>query len=308
VTDGRWRRLARRRALLVAAPAIVGAVLGLVVARLDPPRRSAAEQRYTIEPGTAARVAAGLPIAAILPARLATRVGETLVVANADTTSHVLGPFVLQPGQSWSQRFALAGEYPMTCSLYPNTDLVIAVAPSGDRPHLATAVHRAWAVGWLALCAAVVVLLVGAIAAAGTGGTGTPTGRADGDGTRRSPGEESGVATLARLVPGTAAGLVILDAVALSRVAPWAAVARSPALVWWITVVGVAVAVPGLVGLAAQEVRWRRHLLAGAVVAVVVAAGIGVVSWLGAMSVGVGLGVLALGLALAAIRVATPPK
>lgn len=197
-----------RAAALVAAGVVA---LALAVA-LDPPRRAAGADVYTIPPGTADRVARGLPVGDVLPARIDTEVGRALVVVNEDTTDHVFGPMVLAPGQRWERRFAVPGDYALTCSVYPETGFTIGVQGGPEPGGLAASVHGALTLGWLAATALVAGWLAVAVAA--------PAGMA----TIARDRARGGLWLLAALALVAALGGVA----AMSRVVPWSSAWQVP--------------------------------------------------------------------------------
>lgn len=213
------------RASLVAAAGVAAIALGLL---LDPPRRASGEDVYTIPSGTADRVSRGLPVDDVLPARIETEVGRALVVINQDTTDHVFGPMVLAPGQRWERRFAVAGDYALDCSVYPETGFTIGVDPGRSPNGPATVVHGALTLGWLAL-AALVAGWLGLAAAAPIGPAAIARARA-----RSALGPLSALAVVVAL-----AGVA-----AMSRVVPWSAAWSGPQSVgaWfgvgWVLVAG----------------------------------------------------------------------
>jgi len=192
--------------------ALAGAVALALAVAFDPPRRSSGEDVYTIPPGTADRVARGLPVDDVLPSRIETRVGRALVVHNDDTTDHVFGPMVLAPGQRWERRFAVPGDYALTCTLYPETGFTIGVTPGPSPNGPATVVHGALTLGWLTATALVAGWLAVAVAA--------PDGVAAGLRRRARAGLP--------LLVGLAAIAALGGVVAMSRVVPWASAWNGP--------------------------------------------------------------------------------
>ncbi len=146
--------LASRSGPIRLAPLFVALLLSLLAARYDPPRPGAGEDVYTIPPGTADRARAGQRVDDVLPLRVDTRVGRGLVVVNQDVEAHAFGPFRLEPGQRWSRRFARAGDVSLDCSVYPNTEFTISVAPADGPAGPAAWLLRAWALAWSLLVAA----------------------------------------------------------------------------------------------------------------------------------------------------------
>lgn len=272
--DGDRVGMHRRRRLAVLVPLVVALVVAAVVMVVEPPHRTDQRTLYTIEPGTGAKVAAGLPIDEVLPPRLETRVGEALVVRNEDVTSHVFGPFVLAPGQSWSQRFAMDGEYEMVCSLYPNVDLVIDVDAASDPPRAAAVASRAWAAAWVLA----VALLSAWLGIAIVGGVGA-----------RSP---EALFQLTLAVLGGAIGLVALEIVALSRIAPVRDALTSRGLPLWMALLASAAAAALLAWIGVTYDQHRLQVWLGSLGAVVVAVATGLWTALGTDALGASLAVV----------------
>jgi hypothetical protein len=224
-------------------PVVVGLLLAVLAAGIDEPRRPGLKTVFEIPPGTADRVALGADVADVLPPRITTTVGIELVVSNSDTADHVFGPFLLTPGQSWSQRFALPGDYPMVCSLYP-TDFVVHVVPASE-PRFSGLLLRAWTLYWGALGAFLVGRL-GLELAASTDRDGTHV--ADTGSARSRLRSLPSSAVLAGVaLPGTSVALVALNVVVLSRLSPWEAAITSRGLPHWMATVVTALIVGGLV-------------------------------------------------------------
>lgn len=252
---GRW---------LLAAAALATA-LGLAI---EPQTVARGEQRYVIPPGTALRAKAGLPVDDVMPQHIETVVGRPLVVRNDDDEAHVIGPFVLEPGQNWRRTFAVEGDVQLACSLYPATGFTVAVAAPPTPAVRTTALLSAW----LALLTLAVATAAGAAGAAlGLGGAGEAAGTAAGTteaertgmalGTRESAGDggshgpversdepppaSASVAPAAAdaalavagvalgLLPALIAGAAALGLVRLARTARWVDVwGTTPMFVW----------------------------------------------------------------------------
>jgi len=272
------------RAPIAWLPLLLGSALLLVVAWREPPRRSERLDVYRIVPGTADRVAAGLPIDEVLPRRLETVAGASLQVFNDDVVSHVFGPFLLAPGQSWSQRYAMAGDYRVSCSLYPDTDLVIAVGAPARPPPVAARAHRLWTVLWaglIALIAARVALALGEWRAAAV------------------PMRFS-LPSLAWALVSSTLILVALEVLELSRVAPWHAALASRGLPWWMAGLALALGAAVLAGLASERKLYLPALIS-LVMAVWLVAMAGLAPRLQGEAAGWALAVIGLGLVAAAV-------
>ncbi len=250
----------------------LAALLALpVVAWLDPPRRNAGSDVYTIPAGTAARVAAGDEAPDALPQRVVTRVGHALEVVNDDSVAHTFGPFVLAPGQRWVRRFAQPGKVRVACSVFPAADFVIQVDPAEARGGLSDTVRTAAVVVWAGLVALVAAGL-GAAVLGTVAGLGAATGPGSAAASRLAAGSGSaagrraaagmdaamplgmvhrGLAlarTASAALPGAAVVALASAVLAMSRVVPWpTALASGSARAWVLDVVlwGVAAAVVG---------------------------------------------------------------
>lgn len=67
--------------------------------------------------GTAARIARGEQVD-IVGDRIEARVGDRLRLVNHDSRSHMIGPFLVGPGQRVESLLARAGSYEGECSLH----------------------------------------------------------------------------------------------------------------------------------------------------------------------------------------------
>lgn len=67
--------------------------------------------------GTAARIARGKQVD-IVGDRIEARVGDRLRLVNHDSRSHMIGPFLVGPGQRVESLLARAGSYEGECSLH----------------------------------------------------------------------------------------------------------------------------------------------------------------------------------------------
>jgi len=89
--------------------------------------------------GAAARVARGED-PQLVPDRIEAQVGDTLRLVNRDTRSHMIGPFLVGPGQRVESRLARAGEFEGECTLHPErrkVTIVVRYGPRQDRDPLA---------------------------------------------------------------------------------------------------------------------------------------------------------------------------
>jgi hypothetical protein len=109
----------------LAVVLMVGIAVAIVVAMQDtaPSRASyevaavsdGADYEVVIPPGTAALAAGGQNVE-FFPEGFTMKVGETLRIRNIDNASATLGPFVIGPGETLTQRFTQPGEIEGYCS------------------------------------------------------------------------------------------------------------------------------------------------------------------------------------------------
>jgi hypothetical protein len=83
---------------------------------------------FTVPPGTVNRMAAGEPVN-ILPGTIDIVLDQqdTLVIRNEDTQPIQIGPYKIQPGQQFSQRFYNPGTFDLLCSVHESERLRIVV-------------------------------------------------------------------------------------------------------------------------------------------------------------------------------------
>lgn len=120
---------ALQRAIVFSATALALVVLGAGGAWWWLQSRAAARELvYVIPPGTVDRLAAGETIE-VLPGTINLTLGaqDTLVIRNEDAQTVTIGPYVLQPGQQYTQRFYNPGSFEMVCSVHPSSQLRIIV-------------------------------------------------------------------------------------------------------------------------------------------------------------------------------------
>lgn len=104
-----------RADLLVALCAAVLAALAGCGGGGEPPGR---EIVIDVPRGAAAQVARGED-PKLVPDRIDARVGDTLRLVNRDVRSHMIGPFLVGPGQRVESELAQAGTYEGECTLHP---------------------------------------------------------------------------------------------------------------------------------------------------------------------------------------------
>jgi hypothetical protein len=83
--------------------------------------------RFVIPPGTAALLDAGKPVN-ILPSKLHYRVGQVIQVINQDSRGETVGPFIVGPMATVTERFATPGRYAGVCTVHPGGKITIVVS------------------------------------------------------------------------------------------------------------------------------------------------------------------------------------
>jgi hypothetical protein len=84
---------------------------------------------YDIPLGASNTVPAGLKSAVAMPTDIVFAKGETakITVTNNDTVTHLAGPFLVGPGQTFVQTFPSPGRYPITCTVNEDESIVVTV-------------------------------------------------------------------------------------------------------------------------------------------------------------------------------------
>lgn len=125
--------------VVLAVVLMVGIAVAIVVAMQDtaPSRASyevaavsdGADYEVVIPPGTAALAAGGQNVE-FFPEGFTMKVGETLRIRNIDNASATLGPFVIGPGETLTQRFTQPGEIEGYCSFTEDQRTFFTVVPA----------------------------------------------------------------------------------------------------------------------------------------------------------------------------------
>jgi hypothetical protein len=123
----------------LAVVLMVGIAVAIVVAMQDtaPSRANyevaavsdGADYEVVIPPGTAALAAGGQNVE-FFPEGFTMKVGETLRIRNIDNASATLGPFVIGPGETLTQRFTQPGEIEGYCSFTEDERTFFTVVPA----------------------------------------------------------------------------------------------------------------------------------------------------------------------------------
>lgn len=111
----------RLLAALVAGLAVATAVVVLAW-----PRPEGRLIEVVVPPGTMERVEAGEQVE-LLPRRLEVSVGDRLLIVNEDLATHLVGPYIVGPGQRLEQRFGRPGTISGLCTLHPSGQVSIVV-------------------------------------------------------------------------------------------------------------------------------------------------------------------------------------
>lgn len=113
--------------LLVLTGALAVLSLVALVGLYVVPKATAAQTIEILVPdGTQAQMDAGDEIV-LFPRRLEVGVGDRIVIANEDTSSHQVGPYVVGPGQEIVQTFSSPGIIEGICTLHPSGEVTIVV-------------------------------------------------------------------------------------------------------------------------------------------------------------------------------------
>jgi hypothetical protein len=112
---------------LAALALLIGLGLGGIWV-LREARASARSYVVRVPPGTAARIAAGERVE-VFPQRIELKLSQydTLVVRNDDREPMTIGPYRVEPGQRFVQRYEGPGTFDLVCSAHPGARLQIVV-------------------------------------------------------------------------------------------------------------------------------------------------------------------------------------
>lgn len=123
------RNIPARRAALVGGALLLAALAaGLGGWRWSEARQEARQLVFAVPPGAAARLAAGDELA-VLPATITLDLDEhdTLVIRNDDSAPVTIGPFRIEPGQRFVQRYVNPGTFDMLCTLHSDQRVRVVV-------------------------------------------------------------------------------------------------------------------------------------------------------------------------------------
>jgi hypothetical protein len=114
--------------MLAGALALLILALGGAAWWLSGPSETARQVIYTVPPGTAARLAAGENVEVLPPTiSLTLNQHDILIIRNDDTQPVQIGPFKIEPGQRFVQRYYNRGAYDLVCSIHASQRLRIIV-------------------------------------------------------------------------------------------------------------------------------------------------------------------------------------
>jgi plastocyanin len=91
------------------------------------PSTATVAARFVIPAGTAERLDSGLPVN-ILPSKLHYRVGQVIQVINQDSRGETVGPFIVGPMATVTEKFATPGRYAGVCTVHPGGKIEIDVS------------------------------------------------------------------------------------------------------------------------------------------------------------------------------------
>jgi plastocyanin len=103
-------------ALLVVAGITVIIALSRDGASTD--RRASQTMEYVIPKGTGAQVDLGNIPANVFPEYLEVQKGDTIVIRNEDGRNHILGPFSVRAGETFTYVFQQVGSYRGQCTVH----------------------------------------------------------------------------------------------------------------------------------------------------------------------------------------------
>ena len=84
---------------------------------------------FVIPAGSSDRIVPELQSAVDVPNDIVFEPGDVaaITVVNEDVVTHRAGPFLVAPGQTFTQRFERPGEYPIACAIDPADSVVVTV-------------------------------------------------------------------------------------------------------------------------------------------------------------------------------------
>ncbi|NJO85084.1 MAG: hypothetical protein HC828_21630 [Blastochloris sp.] len=120
--------LLRERRMLILPVALALLLLGGGVWWWNTGRTADREVVFTVPQGTADRLAAGETVQ-VLPQTIELTRGwkDILVIRNEDNQQVTIGPYVLEPGQAFRQRYYSRGTFDLVCSIHPGDQLRVVV-------------------------------------------------------------------------------------------------------------------------------------------------------------------------------------
>lgn len=126
----------RRAAIAAASAAVVVAVLAtgtwwLTRPAIDGPRTvdaavATADFDFRIPAGTGAKLDQGVAVD-LMPDVIRARVDQTIRIVNRDDRTYLLGPFIVGPNETLTQRFASPGTFQGECVVHPGGQIRLVV-------------------------------------------------------------------------------------------------------------------------------------------------------------------------------------
>ncbi|MEN9936905.1 MAG: hypothetical protein RLZZ387_3484 [Chloroflexota bacterium] len=117
-----------RRMAAVGFGLLAALALGLGAWQWSAWRAESRQLVFTVPPGTAQRMAAGEEVS-VLPGTIELDLSthDTLVIRNDDSAAVTIGPFKIEPGQRFVQRYTNPGTFDMMCTLHSSQRVRVVV-------------------------------------------------------------------------------------------------------------------------------------------------------------------------------------
>lgn len=115
----------------IRTPMLIGGVLLLVVVLglgfvLLRGGSQPTQLTYVIPAGTGTRIDAGEQVE-LIPTQLDLKVGDSMVVTNQDSRTHVVGPFSVRAGETITYNFSRPSVYKGECTVHTGGEVTITV-------------------------------------------------------------------------------------------------------------------------------------------------------------------------------------
>lgn len=127
--DASLKPTGRRWPLLAGLALIAVALLLFAYTGFGADQEESGGLFFEIPYGAQQRVPAGLLSAVQMPNDIVFSKGETarITVINNDTVTHLAGPFLVGPGQTYIQNFPNPGVFPIACTINDDESIVVTV-------------------------------------------------------------------------------------------------------------------------------------------------------------------------------------